>query len=174
MNPWEEYPHIWKTKAAFFAYLRGALRRAVWEKWPGKLEFKNEECFPPPDGIETRAKTGTYCALSGKWEGKSKLEVDHIEGNVSLKDWDDVLPFIQHLCASKENMQLVTKDAHKIKSYAERMGITYEEAVIEKEVIQICKTVKSQIVFLDEHGVTPATNATKRKQQIREILNVGN
>lgn len=170
MNPWNEYPHIWKTKAAFFAYLRGALRRAVWEKWPGKIEFKNESCTPPPEGIETRAKTGAYCSLSGEWEGKSKLEVDHIEGNVSLKDWDDVVPFIQHLCASKDNLQLVTKEAHKIKSYAERMGITYEEAVVEKQIIQICKTTASQISFLTEKGIVPATNAAKRKQQIREIL----
>src|SRR5690554_3110739 len=127
-EPWELYPHIWKTKSSFFTWLRGCLRRAVWEKYPPKLEFKNEVCTPPPEGIITRAKTGAFCALTGEWEGKSKLEVDHIVGNASLKDWEDVLSFIQHLCAPKENMQLVKKEAHKIKSYAERKGISFEEA----------------------------------------------
>ena len=41
-QPWEEFPDIWKTKAAFFAWLRGGLRRAVWEKYPPKIKFKNE------------------------------------------------------------------------------------------------------------------------------------
>lgn len=169
MNPWEEAPHIWPTKSSFFTFLRGALRRAVWEKWPLKLEFKNQVCESPPEDYKGRAKSGAYCALSGEWIGKSAGEIDHLIGHVSLKDWQDVLPFIQHLCASKESMQFVSKEAHKIKSYAERMGITYEQAVVEKSIIAICKA-KKDVQFLNEHGIVPASNATKRKQQVREVL----
>ena len=172
MNPWEEAPHIWPTKSSFFTFLRGALRRAVWEKWPLKLEFKNQVCEPPPEDYKGRAKSGAYCALSGEWTGKSAGEIDHLLGHVSLKDWDDVLTFIQHLCASKDNMQFVSKEAHKIKSYAERMGISYGQAITEKTIIAIFKE-KKDIQFLKERGVTPASNATKRKQQIREILENG-
>jgi hypothetical protein len=168
-EPWIEAPHIWKTQAAFFAFLRGALRRAVWEKWPLKLEFKNQFCEPPPPGYTGRAKSGNYCALTGKWVGKSAAEIDHIHGHVSLQTWEDVLPFIQHLCASKENMQYVEKEAHKIKSYAERMGLTFEEAVVIKQAIEICKTKKDK-QFLIEHGVKPATSAAKRRTQVEEVL----
>lgn len=168
-EPWIEAPHLWKTKAAFFAFLRGALRRAVWEKWPLKFEFKNGICEPPPPGYTGRAKTGSYCALTGKWVGKSAAEIDHIHGHVSLQDWDDVLPFIQHLCASKENMQYVDKEAHKIKSYAERMGISFEEALAIKEAIHLCKT-KQDKRWLTERGIIPGSNASTRRKQIERVL----
>jgi len=169
MNPWEEAPHIWPTKSSFFTFLRGALRRAIWEKWPLKIEFKNEVCDVPPEGYKGRAKSGAYCALSGEWVGKSASEIDHILGNVSLKDWEDVLPFILHLCASKDNMQLVSKEAHKIKSYAEKMGISFEEASYVKEAIALVKD-KKDVAWIKEKGYTPATSSAKRRLQIVEIL----
>lgn len=173
-EPWEEAPHIWKTKAAFFNFLRGNLRRAVWEKWPLKFEFKNEICQPPPEGYTGRARSGAICALSGDWVGKSAAEIDHVSGNISLQDWDDVLPFIQHLCCSKDNMQYVSKEAHKIKSYAEKQGITFEEALAIKKAIEICKSKKDK-EFLLERGIEPASNATKRRAQIeKELLNENN
>lgn len=168
-NPWEAAPEIWPTKASFFTFLRGALRRAVWEKWPLKLQFKNEVCELPPADYKGRAKSGTYCALSGEWVGKSAGEIDHIIGNISLKNWEDVLPFIQHLCATKENMQFVSKEAHKVKSYAEKMGISFETALIEKQTIAIQKTKKDKQWLID-HGLTPAGNSTQRRNQIRDVL----
>lgn len=164
-NPWEEAPHIWPTKSSFFVFLRGALRRAIWERWPLKIEFKNEACSPPPEDYKGRAKSGAYCALSGEWVGKSAAEIDHILGNVSLKDWDDVLTFIQHLCASKENMQIVSKEAHKIKSYAEKQKISFEEAVAHKTAIAICKS-KKDVEWLKEKGIRPDKNGLKRRAQI--------
>lgn len=171
-QPWITSPDVWPTKASFFSYLRGALRRAIWEKYPPKIQFKNEQCSPPPEDIETRAKTGAYCALSGVWEGKSKLEVDHKEGNASINDWDEVLGFIQHLCVDKDGMSLVTKEAHKIKSYSERMGISYEEAVVEKECIAICKlSVGEQNKWLEDRGVDPkGLNAKSRRDAVRAVL----
>lgn len=172
-EPWEEAPHIWKTKAAFFNFLRGNLRRAVWEKWPLKFEFKDEICEKPPEGYKGRAKTGAYCALSGKWTGKSAAEVDHITGNVSLQDWDDVLPFIQHLCASKESMQFVSKEAHQIKSYAEKHGLTYQEAAAAKSAIAIMNSKKEK-EWLKERGIEPGSNAAKRRKQVeKELLSNG-
>ena len=134
-EPWDSHPHIWKTKSAFFTYLRGAIRKAVWSQYPAKLDFKNKEVDLPPDGYEGRAKSGKHCALSGEWIGKSKLEVDHIKGNVSLKGWEDLLNFTQHMCKVEGNLQLVGKEPHKIKSYAEKQGITYAEAVVQKKKI---------------------------------------
>lgn len=168
-EPWIEAPHIWPTKASFFSFLRGSLRRAVWEKWPLKFEFKNEICHPPPKDYTGRAKSGSYCALSGEWVGKSAAEIDHIQGNVSLRDWEDVLPFIQHLCASKDNMQYVSKEAHKVKSYADKHGVSYEVALCIKEAIRTCKE-KKDLTFLEERGIIPDTSQAKRRKQIENIL----
>lgn len=168
-EPWIEASHLWPTKAAFFTYLRGAFRRAVWEKWPLKFEFKNSVCSAPPEGYTGRAKSGASCALTGDWVGKSAAEVDHIVGNISLQDWEDVVPFLQHLCASKDNMQYVSKEAHKIKSYAEKQGISFEEARIQKHALSICKTKKEKEWLLSQ-GLQPASTAIKRRQQVVDVL----
>ncbi len=169
IEPWVEAPHIWPTKASFFSYLRGAFRRAVWEKWPLKFEFKNSVCEPPPEGYTGRAKTGACCALTGEWTGKSAAEIDHILGNASLQGWEDVVPFLQHLCASVDNMQYVSKEAHKIKSYAEKQGISFEEAAIQKQALSLCKTGQEK-EWLVERSVVPATSAVKRRAQVVEQL----
>lgn len=168
---WNLYPDIWNTKSAFFTWLRGSLRQAVWNKYPPKLKFKNDNCFPPPEGLKTKAKSGNYCALSGEWTGKSKLEVDHIKGNASLTDWEDFTPFVLHLLATNDNMQLVDKEAHKIKSYAERQGISYEEAVVEKKIISMLKkeNIPSTVDFLSEHGYNNI-KSKDRRDVLRKIL----
>ncbi len=168
-KPWEEYPELWKTEGQFWTYLRGCIRRGLWEKSPIKLSFKNKGCDLPPDNYEGRAKSGQYCALSGKWEGKSKLEVDHCEGNVSLSCWEDVLPFIQHMIPEKGTLQLVTKEAHKIKSHQESRGFsTFEEAAADKQAILICKGDEKK--WLSSRGITPASNAKTRRKQVFEEL----
>lgn len=168
---WELYPHIWKTKAAFFAWLRGALRRALWERYPVKLYYKNKATHNPPMSYTGRAKKLGKCSLSGEVLPKSQLEVDHKTGHVSLTDWTDLEPFIHHLLCTEHEMQLVSKEAHKIKSYAERMGISYEEAAIEKQVIAFSKlSVDEQKKELLEHGYTEINNASDRKRSYRRLL----
>ena len=168
-KPWEEYPELWKTEAEWWTYLRGSLRRGLWEKSPIKLSFKNTNCSPPPEGYTGRAKSGAECALSGQWTGKSKLEVDHSEGHMSLLCWEDVLPFILHLVPPKGSLQLVDKEMHKVKSYSERMGMSFEDALYQKQAIAICKA-KQDKQWLSERGITPSSNATKRRAQIIECL----
>lgn len=165
-KPWEWYPEIWPTKAKFFTWLRGGLRRGLWEKSPIKLSFKNDAVEPPPEGYTGRAKSGTHCALSGEWEGKSKLEVDHRVGNVSLTNEDDILTFIKHLIPPPGSLQLVTKEAHKIKSYAERQGISYEEAVIKKKVIAFMKNPADyQFSFLTKYASESDALRTRKDRE---------
>lgn len=169
-QPWLEYPDIWKGEAAFYAWLRGCLRGSIWNKSPIKISFKNGACSPPPAGYCGKAKSGAYCALSNVWTSKSYLEVDHIAGNVSLNSEEDIIGFIKHLVTSHSNLQLVTKEAHKIKSYAERAGITYEEAAIIKQAIHIEKTksTKEIVNMLTNAGID--VKLTKNKDQRRSEL----
>lgn len=173
-NPWEDYPEVWPTKAMFFSWLRGALRRYAWAKHPIKFKFKNEVCGPPPKGYTGKARSGAYCALTGVWTGKSQLEVDHKEGHASLNDWDDIEGFVMHLVRfRKEDLQLVSKEAHKVKSYAERMGISFDEAVLEKKVIAFTKqSPELQKAALRKLGATDESlsSAPKRKLFYRLLL----
>jgi len=143
-KPWEEYPEIWKTEGQFWTYLRGSLRRALWMRSPIKLTYKKGQMIKPPSDYEGRGKSGAYCALTGEFINNSALEVDHIEGNVSLSSWEDVLPFILHLVPPKGSMQLVSKEAHKIKSYADKHKLTFEEAKVEVVIERMKQSVGDQ------------------------------
>lgn len=172
-EPWVWYPEIWTTKSKFFTWLRGCMRQAVWNKSPIKITFKNNACSSPPEGYQGRAKSGAYCALSGEWEGKSKLEIDHIEGNVPINDESEILEFLKHLIPPPNSLQCVTKEAHKIKSYAEREGLDYHEATAVKKAIQLEKEKKDKAFIIDK-GKLPAKNAKeRRKQLVRLILEGG-
>lgn len=168
-EPWEDPNSPWRTKAAFFTWLRGRLRQAVWETYPLKISFKNSNCFPPPPDYTGRAKSGNYCSLSGAWTAKSYLEVDHIIGNASFRDWSDLESFVKHLCITTENMQLVSKESHKIKSYAEKHNMSFEKAFIVKEAIAIKNNKKDKEFFIERNLNVPS-NAEKRRQEIIEIL----
>lgn len=168
-EPWLWYPELWATKSKFYTWLRGSLRKAVWNTSPIKITFKNKSCSLPPEDYTGRAKTGAYCALSGDWDGKSALQVDHKIGNVSLNDEEDILEFVKHLIPPPNSLQLVTKEAHKIKSHAERLGVSYDEAYAEKQAIEICKQ-KKDVEFLKQKGITPASNQKLRRKQLVEYF----
>lgn len=172
-EPWESYPEVWPTKSSFFSWLRGGLRRAIWEKYPGKILFKKSKLTKPPEGYTGRAKSGAECALTGVWTGNSKLQVDHIKGESSLKDWSDIEPFIRHLCTNNDNMQLVEIEAHKVKTYAERNNLTFEQALVEKQVIQFKKLPadKQKETLLKYYESSKiATTISKRVEQYREAI----
>lgn len=178
---WKIAPDIWPTKAKFFAWLRGNLRRALWEKYPIKIQFKNEQCESPPEGYKGKARSGAECVLTGEWTGKSRLQVDHVVGNVPLSEWEHFVPFVLHLLCTKDNMQLVEKEAHKIKSYAERMGITFEEAIVEKQVIAfkklkagVQKEILIQECIFNPEGLNLNKASDRAEAYRRHLLQGGN
>ena len=78
--------------------------------------------------------------------------------------------FLWHCAANHpDNWTLVCKPCHKIKSYSSRQGLTFDEAKVQKQAIEIIKSKKDKS-FLESKGVTPASNATKRREQIIEVL----
>ena len=169
IEPWVEHSDVWKTKSAFFSWLRGCIRRSVWMRYPPKIKFKNSMCSGKiPVGYVGKARSGGMCSLTGKWAPKSMLEVDHITGTGSLNNWNDVEGFVKHLCADSKNMQLVEKEAHKIKSYADRAGISYNDAVLEKEVIRLLK--KENIKEADSLLKQFTSCGGSRRDRIREAV----
>lgn len=178
LKPWIEHPTIWKTESAFMSFLRGGIRRSLWNRSPIKLEFINKNRIRIPNPVaknRTRAPTvwGGECALCHKMFAMKDLEVDHKTGNHSLRSLDDIQAFVEGIvCVSEKDLQLVCKPCHKAKSHAEKQGISFEDARIEKEVIAIVKAKKDK-EWLVNHGLTPAKNAKLRRQQIIDYLKGG-
>ena len=167
MNRWEKYPNIWKSEADYWTYLRGNFRR-IWSRYPVKIEFKKKQAYAPPAGYTGRAKKMGTCALCGEMNIPiSKLEVDHKNQVGSFNSKETAFEWFWELLCEEENMQLVHNDCHKIKSYADRMHISFEDAKIEKEVISICK-LKEDKQWLIDNNIIPASNTKARKSQILE------
>ena len=170
---WELYPEHWKSESAYMSWIRGGLRRYLWSKNPVKLDFIKENRIkipnPNPRG-KVKEVWGGVCALTGETFVIGGMEVDHKQGNHSLKTMDDLVPFFEGIVmVKKEDLQLVSKEAHKIKSYSEKEGVSFEQALAEKKAIKLIKD-KVDKQFLIDHNVTPESTQARRRQQIVEVL----
>ena len=169
---WELYPHIWATESAYMSWIRGGIRRYLWAKNPVKLEFINQNRIkipnPNPNG-KVKEIWGGVCALTGEIHPIANLECDHKTGNHSLKTLDDLQTFFEAIVmVTLDDLQLVSKEAHKIKSYAEKHNISFEEAKAEKEAIALIKD-SLDISFIKGHNIKPESNQAKRREQIVNI-----
>ena len=175
---WEIYPHIWKTESAYMSWIRGGIRRSLWNRHPVKLEFikLNRVKIPNPNPRGKVAKVwGGVCALTGETHVIANLEVDHLTGNHSLQTLKDIEPFVKGIVdITLEDLQFVSKEAHKIKSYAEKQGISFEEAKIEKEVIEIIKQKKDKVYCIEHNLVVESTQALRRKTIVAHKLSLLN
>lgn len=172
---WKE-AKIWKTEAKYFTWLRGQLRR-VWAKWPVKNEFKKSKLVPVFAGCgvtDKRVKSVGQCVFCNKWHPNSSLQIDHIDDIGYFGRTPDTVGewLFRSLCGG-ENMQLVCVECHKVKSYADRLGVSFEEAKIKKQVIAFSKlTDEMQKSILSERGSIPVLTKAGRKKQYEGLLNL--
>ncbi|AGR89183.1 HNH endonuclease [Pseudomonas phage PAK_P2] len=175
-RPWEDFPGIWKTEAAFLSWVRGGIRRYLWSKNPVKLEFAKSRRIKIANTNEKsklRNPTvwGYVCEQCGKETPQSNVEIDHKTGEFSLKRVEDIQSFVEGVVFVRmEDLAVLCKPCHEIKTYAERYGLTLEEADIVKQAIAIQKQKGYDKVFLQEVGIKPASNAELRKEQIIDYL----
>jgi hypothetical protein len=179
-KPWEEHSHIWKTESAFLSYVRGGIRRSLWNKSPIKLEFlkQNRKRVVNPV-VKNRARFplvwGGVCYQCKQEFALKDMEVDHMTGEHSLRKLEDLQSFVEGIvCVSSKDLGLICKPCHKAKTYAERSGMSIEDAIIEKEAIAICKLPVAKVrEWITSHGAGndfPAKTAQARRGQIIEIL----
>lgn len=174
IKPWELHPTIWKTQAAFLSYVRGGIRRSLWNKNPVKLEFikRNRKRIQNPV-VKNRTRFpevwGAECHHCKKDFLLKDMEVDHKEGEHSLRCIADIQGFVEAIAfVDFEDLAFVCKPCHRAKSHAERQGISIEDAIREKQAIAIQKgDDKAWIISM---GIHPAGNAKARREQIIEIL----
>lgn len=175
-EPWVEYPEFWKTQSAFFSWVRGGIRRGLWEKNPIKLSFIKERRVmipnPNPKGKKPEVWGGRCEVCNGVFTQKD-LQVDHKTGGHSLKSMDDLLPFFKGIVlVSKDDLQMICKGCHTIKSYADKESISFEEARLQKEVIHLSKQpIKAIEAFLAHNGHSGSPkNAKQRREAIEAVL----
>lgn len=178
MHPWIDYPAIWPTEAKFMTWVRGGIRAGLWKKHPVKLEFLKQNTVMMVNTNPRSMKRfpmvkGAVCAVCGELYGMKHIEVDHLTGNHSLRSMSDLRAFIEAMImVTFADLQLVCKPCHKIKSHAEKQGISFQEAKAEKDAILLIKQ-KKDVAWLEERGIVPASSQPKRRQQIINHMKEG-
>lgn len=146
-------------------YLRGCLRKA-WNTNPIKNEYKNKRKKqiknPNPNGRKEYVQ-GFECELCHHDFVMKEAQVDHLVGENSLREPEDIQRFVENLLfVGEDDLMLVCKTCHGIKTHQERYGISsYEEAKLDKEAIAFNKLpIKEQKEIL---GIPEKTKITKKE-----------
>ena len=182
LEPWEQCPTVWKTKAQFFQWMRGQMRRA-WSRHPVKVSYMAQHRKRVPLGRVTVKNPqglvwGCQCEHCNQLFKQTECEVDHIDAAGSFKGWDDFEAWMTKLMhINFDSIRIVCKTCHRIISYAERMGITFEEAKLEKRVIAFSKLKpteqRTRLSALELVGHCQDNQASRRaayKQYLQEKL----
>lgn len=144
---------------------------AAWMTAANKLVLLEDRVIPDMNP-NTRTKWLIKCDHCGNLFKLTDVQVDHIVGEFPCTEPEHFFGYIMsRLDVGFDDLQVLCIEDHQIKTLAERNGISFEEARIEKQVIAICKGSTSSVkAFLSERGITPAGNAEQRKKQVREAL----
>lgn len=174
LQPWETElgKTLWKNSTAFWGFIRGKLRLG-WNTHPFKIAVINSKRYqiqnPNPKGKKPTV-WGFDCEMCGGTFPISEGQVDHIipAGKLSCKE--DIQGFVERLlCVTEKDLRLVCKGCNNALALSFKQGITYDEAIIEKKIIEIIKT-KTDKVFLESKGIPPAPNAKARRKQLEEYF----
>ena len=109
------------TEARLRSFVMSGLRRMT-SRWGPKYSVLNKAFVEDQINPKTKRKRKMYrCAITEDLFPATEMQVDHIEPIVPLtwgmkSRWNELLP--RFFC-SKENLQAVSKAAHKIKTQKE-------------------------------------------------------
>lgn len=160
------------TESAYLAWIRSALRSKSL-RWPPRAEALKLARRAYKGEIKQQ-KWEYQCAICQNWYKAKEVVVDHypVEAG-SILSVEDIGPFANNLYCEVDNLRVLDKNCHDCHTLAQKQGITFNEAAIEKEVIAIMKQpVKDILAFCQdyEYDVSKLTNAAKRKQAVQSIL----
>lgn len=166
----------WKNSVEYFTFLRGGLRR-VWSKHPVKLILikRDRKQIPNPSGKGKALVWGFDCKVCKKTLQIKECQVDHIVAAGSLTKVSDIQGFVERLLyINEKDLRLVCKLCNATLAYAERQGMSHEDAAIEKQAILIDKLPAAEVrSWLTKRGVVPARLKKDRRAQIVQTLKEG-
>jgi 5-methylcytosine-specific restriction endonuclease McrA len=151
--------------------LRSNVRR-TWMMSPIRL-LKLETTRIADMDTTTRTKWLWECvSCNDKFKGPD-VQVDHIVGEHKLSSLAHIEQFARSILDVKlDDLQIMCKGCHGIKSYAEKHEMTFDDASIEKQVIAWQKDTKvpKQKSFLGDNGYDHHNHNTRR-DSYRKYLN---
>lgn len=171
-EPWGYEGSPWKNSTAFFTYLRGCLRKA-WSLNPIKHNLIKSKRYqitnPNPKGKKPTV-WGALCEMCGNEYPLNKIQVDHKNPAGKLNKTEDIQGFVERLLyVTEEDLRLVCVDCNSALAYADKYGVSYEEACLVKIVVSLEKKKMLQD-FIKSKGEKPERNAELRREQALRLL----
>lgn len=126
------------TDKAAVTMLRDTIRK-VWMRSPSKLAFllRSRVANTNPDVRSLWLHECNHCKELHK---AADIQVDHIKGNHSLKVVGDFVDYYENILnVVHKGLQILCKDCHEVKTYAEKNNISLEAAAKQKVVIKFLK-----------------------------------
>lgn len=176
-QPWltPEGMKIWKTESQYWQWLRGSLRR-LWGDYPLRKEWKAQQLRlitseeKASKLFHPSTKNLGQCFYCEKWFAGSKLECDHKQSSDGCRSKETAESFLWYCGGGTgDDWVLSCKPCHKVKTNSERKGLSMDDSRIDKEAKSIVHS-KQDKQWLIDRGLTPASNAQKRRKQIEEVL----
>ena len=150
--------------------------RKSWMRHPIKLLAVDMNTIPDMDD-STRTIWKIKCDRCGKYHNKNTVEVDHLKGEHSLTCLEDMVPFaLSILDVTLDDLQVLCKPCHRIKTHAERYCDGDEELAELKlkanDWLDSKKSVAKQKEAFDKMGYAPIeySNAKKRLALAMKIM----
>tara|TARA_R110002167_G_C12643272_1_gene648553 strand:- start:335 stop:883 length:549 start_codon:yes stop_codon:yes gene_type:complete len=170
-KPWNVKGVPWKTEAAFYGWVRGQLRRG-WTRHPVKNLLIQNNRFKKDNG-KGRLTWHLDCSKCKKATPQTKIQIDHIHPAGSLKTTEDIGKFVERLYfVTFDTIRPLCIPCHEVVTLAERKGMTFDEAKVEKEVINIMKkSVVNLKMWLSKHNLEYLTPKPSNIDQVRRIIN---
>jgi len=148
--------------------LKQIIREGVREKWmysKAKLAFLEKTKIPSYDP-DCRKRFVWECNKCKHLFGANEINVDHINQEESFKSLEDA-----HLWASSllnsggDDLQILCIPDHKIKTHCDSTGLSWEDAVIDKQAIAWEDTKIKHQQFLMDIGFSKQETSNKKKRR---------
>lgn len=154
----KENKEIWKTRAAFFSYLKGVIRKG-WNFHPIKLKLLNKKAVKM---INTNPKSAKRFPYVNGWKCEKcgvitkDKHIDHIvEDTAKLTELSHIQACVEKLLVvCEDDLRILCEDCHAIVTLSQKLGITFEQAELEKYLINLIdKEPRASIqLFLSDYG----------------------
>lgn len=177
-QPWDDVDN-WTDEKAYLNWLRSSVRR-IWTKHPVKINYIQAHRYKSNLGKKIKKNPNGMvwactCESCGGTFRQTDCQVDHIDGGYGFSDWEGFIEWQKRiLWVSFDDIRIVCKGCHSIITHAQRKGISFDEAKLDKKVIEFGKLkVDKQKETLTDYGISSdeMSNATKRKEAYRRIIN---